>query len=165
MIILDTSAFISLSMADLMERVVEDYSVHTTQEVISELEQTAREEDCVSEAAARALSYSERIEVHSQGFERFETSRLDSGEASCIALTREIDADFILTDDLRAMAEIKKLSTVEVAISPFMIVAMVKNDVLSREEALNKMEGLAENRDWLGTPIYQRAKKQFENSL
>jgi predicted nucleic acid-binding protein len=165
MIILDTSAFISLSMADLMERVVEDYSVHTTQEVISELEQTAREEDRVSDAASQVLSCRESIEVHSQSFERFETSRLDSGEASCVALTREVDADFMLTDDLRAMAEIKKLSTLEVAISPFMIVAMAKNDVLSREEALEKIEKLAENRDWLGTPIYQRAKKQFENSL
>jgi len=58
------------------------------------------------------------------------------------------------------MAEIRKLSTTETAISPTILQAMVENNTLDKEEAMDKIDQLAETRSWLGTPIYKKAKKQ-----
>lgn len=165
MIILDTTALISLSIAEVLGKNIEQYSVYTTEEVVSELEEIAQEDDYLAKAAAKTLQYREKLTIHKTEFERFQTSRIDSGEASCIALTRELDADFLLTDDLHAMAEIKELSLSEVAISPIMLQAMAENSSISKDAALNKLDDLAQKRDWMGTPIYRRAKKQFGGEL
>lgn len=165
MIILDTTAFVSLSILEILEKVIEKYSVHTTEEVVSELEEIAEEQDYLAEAAKEVLQNKEAVNIHQTGFDRFQTSRIDSGEASCLALTREIDADFLLTDDLQAMAEIRKLSSSEVAISSMMLQAMVENNFLLKKEALNRLDKLAEKRGWMKTPIYQRAKSQLEENL
>lgn len=165
MIILDTTAFLSLSIAEILEKTIEQHQVHTTQKVISELEEITREKDYLAEAATKTLQHKEKINIHETEFERFQTSRIDSGEASCLALTQEIKADFLLTDDLHAMAEIKKLSTTETAISPTLLQSMVKNNTISKQTALEKLDKLAETRDWLETPIYQKAKQQFKENL
>ena len=165
MIILDTSAAISLSITELLGKTLENHSVHTTEQVVNELKEISQEEDYLAEAAATILEKQGKITLHSTDFERFQTSRIDSGEASCLALTREIEADFILTDDLHAMAEIRKLSTTEAAISPTILQAMVENNTLTKEEAMDKIDQLAETRSWLGTPIYKKAKKQVEENL
>lgn len=165
MIILDTAAFISLSIAEVLEEALENYSVHTTEEVFSELEEIAEQQGYLAEAAESSIDKKEKITVHQTKFERFQTATIDAGEASCLALTREIDVDFLLTDDLHAMAEIKKLSSSEVAISPIMLEAMVKNQEITKKDALDKLDKLAETRDWIETPIYKRAKEQLEERL
>ncbi|QGA80917.1 PIN domain-containing protein [Candidatus Nanohalobium constans] len=162
MIILDTTAFISLSIAEILEETIKQHSVHTTEEVISELEEISQQDDYLAEAAENALQSKEEINIHQLEFGRFQTNRIDSGEASCLALTREIDPDFLFTDDLHAMAEIKKLSSSEVAISPIMLQSMVKNNSITKETASNKLDKLMETRDRMGTPIYRRAKNQLE---
>ena len=40
--------------------------------------------------------------------------------------------------------------------------AFVKRDALTQEEALEKLDEVTEQRDWLGAPIYRRARKLFE---
>jgi len=47
-------------------------------------------------------------------------------------------------------------------ISPILLKALVKRDVLEQAEALRKLEEAAENRDWLESPIYEKAKNLFE---
>ncbi|MFB6197135.1 MAG: hypothetical protein ABEI52_02545, partial [Halobacteriaceae archaeon] len=72
------------------------------------------------------------------------------------------DADFLITDDLRALPELQTVASSKVAISPIVLKALVQRDVLTQEEALEKLDELAEQRDWLGTPIYRRAKNLFD---
>jgi predicted nucleic acid-binding protein len=149
----------------VLDEVVDKFSVHTTEEVFSELQEIAQQQDYLAEAAEKTLNDRDKINLQETESERFQTSRIDCGEASCLALTREIDADFLLTDDLHAMAEIKKISTAEVAISPLMLQAMVENNTITKKEAVDKLEKLAETRDWMGTPIYRRAKNRLEENL
>ena len=162
MIVADTSALISLETADVLSLVLEEFDVHTTGTVATELEKTAGYEDVHGEAATRVLDALGQSTIHEIQGQRFESSRIDSGEESCLHLTEELHADFLVTDDLRALPELQVLTEAQVAISPIVLRALVKRDVFTNEEAVERLEQIAQTRDWLGTPIYRRAKNLFE---
>lgn len=161
MIIADTSSLISIAAVDLTDTVLQEYDVHTTGKVVEELEETSEYDDRHGKSARGILDKLDRINVHKTK-EKFSSSRIDIGEGSCAALAVEKDADFLLTDDLRALPELQTVADAKVAISPILLRALVKRKVLEREEALEKLEELAEKRDWLGAPIYRRAEKLFD---
>lgn len=54
------------------------------------------------------------------------------------------------------------MTKTQIAISPFILRALVERDVLDVEDALADVEQLAGERDWLGAPIYRRARELFE---
>ena len=163
MIVGDTSSLISLTTANTLELLLTEFDVHTTETVLKELEDTSQYNDPHAQAAQTILQHQDRITVHEVEDQEFQSSRIDHGEASCIQLTRRLDADFLITDDLRALPEIQPLIATRVAISPIVLKALVKRGVLKREEALDRLEELAETRDWLGAPIYRRARQLFRS--
>lgn len=163
MIVVDTSAFISLATIDTLALALEAFDTHATETVVEELETTASYADIHGEAATTVLEHRPQFTVHTGLEFDLETSRIDLGEASCAQLCRELDADFLITDDLRALPELQNVTQARVAISPIVLNALVKRRRLSREEAQNRVERLAENRDWLGRPIYRRAKGLFSD--
>lgn len=156
MIIVDTSALISLTSVDLFDTVLTEFDVYTTDLVVDELEDTAEHNDNHGEAAQTVLDRLDEIEAHPIDGE-FTSSRVDQGEGSCALLTKKIDVEFLITDDLRALPELQTVSDAKVAISPIVLKAFVQRDVLDHKEALEKLDELAEQRDWLGAPIYRRA--------
>jgi predicted nucleic acid-binding protein len=161
MIVADTSALISLASVDLLDTFLTEFEVHTTAVVIAELEDTAEYDDRHGDAAEIVLGTRDRITTH-QTTAEFESSRVDQGEGSCASLATELQAAFLLTDDLRALPELQRVTDATVAISPIVLRALVKRDVLEHEDARNTLGELAAQRDWLGAPIYQRAKNLFE---
>ena len=163
MIVADTSSLISLTTANTLELLLTEFDVHTTEPVLKELEDTSQYNDPHAQAAQLVLQYQDQLTIHEAEDQGFQSSRIDHGEASCIQLTRKLDADFLITDDLRALPEIQPLTDARVAISPIVLKALMKRGVLQKEEALDRLEELAETRDWLGAPIYRRAKKLFNN--
>jgi predicted nucleic acid-binding protein len=162
MIVVDTSSLISLTTADSLDLFLTEFDVHTTETVLHELEETAEYDDIHGEAAKHVLRNQGRFTVHEVPDQEFQSSRIDKGEASCIILTQELEADFLITDDLRALPEIQTIVDNRVAISPIVLKALVQRGVLEQEEAVAKLEKLAETRDWLGAPIYRRAKNLFD---
>ena len=161
MIVVDTSSLISLASVDLFDTLLTEFDVHTTELVIEELEETSEYDDRHGEAAQIALDNRDQITVHDTPGE-FTSSRVDEGEGSCVLLTKEIDADFLITDDLRALPELQTVADAKVAISPIVLKALVQRNVLMGKEAKEKLDELAENRDWLGAPIYRRAQDLFD---
>ena len=162
MIVADTSAFITLASTDVLELVLEEFDVHTSKLVIEELEDTAEYNDRHGTAADQVLQYRDRFTVHEASRTEFQSSRIDEGEGSCADLARNLEADFLITDDLRALPELQTLSNTHVAISPIVLNALVKRNVLDEAAALETLENAAESRDWLESPIYRRAKDLFE---
>jgi predicted nucleic acid-binding protein len=160
MIAADTSALLSLATVDLLDTLLTEYDVHTTETVVEELEHTSEYDDTHGEASETVLDTLDRITVHQVEGE-FESSRIDQGEGTCALLTKALDAEFLITDDLRALPELQTVADAKVAISPIVLKALVKRDVLQHEEASTKLDELAERRDWLGAPIYRRAKDLF----
>jgi predicted nucleic acid-binding protein len=161
MIVADTSSLISLSTADTLDLFLSGFDVHTTETVIEELEDTSQYQDPHGEAAQTVLQHRDKIDIHEVEDRAFQVSRMEKGEDSCIILTRELDADFLITDDLRALPELQTLVNARVAISPIVLKALVQQNVLEQEDALNRLADLAKTRDWLGAPIYRRSQQLF----
>lgn len=164
MIVVDTSSLITLATADILHVVVEEYDIHTTETVIEELEETAEFDDTHGAAAETVLEQRDRFTVHQADDRSFQSSRIDKGEGSCALLTRDVDVDFLITDDLRALPELQPITDATVAISPILLKALVQRDILEREEGLEKFKQVAADRDWLGTPIYRRAQQLFDDT-
>lgn len=158
MIVSDTSSLLSLATGDLLEVFLNEFHGHTTETVTRELEETQEYDDIHATSAEEVLDNIDAITVHTVEVDDTIPSRLDEGEASCAKLTHETDADYLITDDLRALPELEKVSKTEVAISPIVIKALVKRDALTPDGAEVRLERIAENRDWLESPIYRRAK-------
>lgn len=165
MIVADTSALISLAIADTLDSTLEEFDVHTTQTVCDELANTAEYGDSHGEAAQNVLENQEQVTIHDVENPERRSSRIDAGEASCLTIAQRIDAEFLITDDFRALPELQTLADAKVAISPIVLKALVKRGVLEPDEAVNRLEMLAETRDWLGAPIYRRAQQLFNNDV
>lgn len=161
MIVADTSALISIAAINLLDTFLTEFDIHTTETVMDELEATSEYEDNHARAASTVLEARDRITTHQVNRE-LTSSRVDSGEGGCALLTEELEADFLITDDLRALPELQTIADAQVAISPIVLKAFVQREQLDREDALEKLDTLAEERDWLDAPIYRRAKNLFE---
>jgi len=161
MIVADTSALVSLASIDVLDTLLTEFDVHTTETVVGELEDTGDYEDAHGDAAEAVLDDRDRITIHRiEG--TLESSRIDRGEGSCALLAAELDAEFLLTDDLRALPELQNATTAEVAISPVVLKALVQRERIEAERALAELDKLAKRRSWLGQPIYERARGLFE---
>lgn len=105
----------------------------------------------------------DRIAVkNAANYQRFKTSRIDAGEASCMEIIETGEQDYLLTDDFRALGEIEKQIGERVVLSPIILKVMVIKGIIDKSEALAKLDEMAEKRDWLERPIYRYAKKYFE---
>lgn len=162
MIVVDTSAFVSLGTTAVFPLVVDEFDIHTADTVRDELEDTASYDDVHGVAAENVLDRESEFTVHSVSEPELTSSRIDSGEASCVRCCRNLEAAFLITDDLRALPELQQLVDTRVAISPILLKALVKRGSLEQRDAREQLETLAENRDWLGSPIYRRAKELFD---
>lgn len=162
MIVADTSVLLSLAAGNVLSLVLDEFDVHTTQAVITEVENTAEYDDEHGTAARSVLDTRDRLIVHSVP-ESMTTSRIDDGEGSCAVLANQAGADFLLTDDLRALPELQTATDAQVAISPIVLKALVKRETLTTAEAVERLERIGAGRDWLGAPIYRRATDLFEH--
>lgn len=163
MLVADTSALVTLALGGTLDLALREFDVHTTETVLDELAATGRYDDEPGVAARRVLECRSDLTVHGVESPVFESSRVDEGEGSCATLARGSNADFLLTDDLRALPELRPLAETRVAISPIVLRALVERDALEREDALDRIELLADRRDRLESPIYRRARTLFED--
>ncbi len=164
MIVADTSALVSLASGSVLDLFLEEFAVIISRTVMEELEELSQTDDRTGESATLVLLAADSLQIREINGEKPVTDRIDEGEASSAVLLREQEADFLITDDLRALPEIEKLvGQDKVAISPIVLKALVKRDVLTKNQALKKLEQMGKERDWLHLPIYKKAKKLLEN--
>lgn len=163
-VVIDTSALISLAIGDVLDQTLAAFDAITTPAVIEELEETAEYDDRHGTAATTLLRQTDALTMQDADGTSFKTSRVDAGEASCVAVARDVDAAFLVTDDYRALPELQGLVDAEVAVSPIVLRALVKRDTLSSEDAETAFETIAAGRDWLDAPIYRYARRLFDES-
>lgn len=161
-VVVDRSALISLAVGDVLDDAIAAFDIVTTPTVIEEVEKTAEYDDRHGTAATAVLRQRDAITVQDADGAPFETSRVDAGEASCVAAARDGNAAFLVTDDYRALPELQGLVDAEVAVSPIVLRALVKRDALSAADAETAFETIAAGRDWLDAPIYRYARRLFE---
>ena len=161
MIVADTSALVSLASIDRLNVLLAEFDVQTTETVVAELQETADYEDNHGRAAQAVLDPKDGLTVHAVD-EPIETGRIDAGEGSAVVLARERDAEFLITDDLRALPELQAVTETRIVISAIVLRVLVDREVLDVEDARADVERLADERDWLGAPIYRRARELFK---
>ncbi len=162
MLVLDTSAFISLGICDCVEILLDEFDLHTSDAIINELEELSGYDDLEADVAERWLEKKDRLNVQQVGEAgEFDHGKIDKGEGSCAVLARKTDAEFLITDDVRALPLLKNIASTEVVISPIVLKALVKRDRLSNDEAKNKLDKLIRDRDWFETPIYKMSLELF----
>lgn len=161
MIVADTSALISLATTDVLTTFLDEFDVHTTEAVKDELVETAAFEDADAAAAQRVFDAGDAITFH-EATAALESSRIDLGEGTCLQLVRDTDAAFLITDDFRALPELDIATDARVALSPVVLRALVERDAIAHADARNYLDEIAENRDWLGAPIYRYAQQLFD---
>ena len=161
MLVIDTSAFVSLAVGGMFEPTTEEFEIATTRTVCEELERTGAYDDRHGTAAASVVAQRDALTILSTDPEAFTTSRIDRGEASCVVAARELDATFLVTDDYRAFPELQELVTADVVLSPIVIRALSKRNAISDEAAQAAFDSIVADRDWLGAPIYRYAKSYF----
>lgn len=162
MLVVDTSAFISLAVGHVFDPVCDTFDVVATQTVLNELEQTSTYDDRDGRAARTVIDARDRFAIVAANGDPFVTSRIDAGEGSCVAAVRDLNAAFLITDDFRALPELQTLVDADVALSPIVLRALVTRRVLTEEEAVEAFERIAADRDWLGAPIYRYARRLFD---
>jgi predicted nucleic acid-binding protein len=164
MVVVDTSAFVSLGVGDVLSPITREFDLGTTKTTVAELEETAEYDDRHGRAAAVALDLVSEMTVVDSTDESLVTSRIDAGEASCVAAIRNHGGAFLVTDDFRALPELQTLVDADVALSPILLRASVGRGVLTEAEARTVLQTIADERDWLGAPIYRYAQQLFASS-
>lgn len=142
------SALSSLATAEVEALVVAEFDVHTTQVVRRELAETTAYDDAHGRAAQRVLEHRAQFTVHAVDSEQVQSSRIDRGEASCVALDHPLEPAFLVTDDLRALPELQDMTSARVVLLPIVLRALVKRDVLENHDARDRLERSATERDW-----------------
>jgi predicted nucleic acid-binding protein len=162
----DTSALVSLASVSLLPLVLSEFDVVVTDIVIGELKAMSTFDDAHGRAATEVLAKIDSIEVvNASDYQRFMTSRIDSGEASCLEIIDGGKCDYLLTDDFRALGEIEKQIGDAVVLSPIILKVLVMRGTIGKSEALAKLGEIARKRDWLGRPIYRYAMRYFDEGL
>jgi len=162
-LVADASALVSLASVSLLSLVLSEFIVVVSDVVVRELKEMSTYADTYGNAANEVLRNIDRIKVKkASNYQRFKTSRIDAGEASCMEIIESGEQDYLLTDDFRALGEIEKQIGEKVVLSPIILKVLVIRGIIDKSEALAKLNEMAEKRDWLGRPIYRYAKKYFE---
>lgn len=163
-LVADASALVSLASVSLLSLVLNEFNVVVSDVVVRELKEMSVYADTYGNAASEVLRNIERIKVKkASNYQRFRTSRIDAGEASCLEIIEGGEQDYLLTDDFRALGEIETQIGERVVLSPIILKVLVISGLIDKSEALAKLDEMAEKRDWLGRPIYRYARKYFED--
>ena len=165
-LVADTSALVSLASASLLSLVLSEFDVVVTDIVVGELDAMSTFDDAHGRAATEVLENIDSTRVlNASDYQRFMTSRIDSGEASCLEIIDGGGCDYLLTDDFRALGEIEKQIGDAVVLSPIILKVLVMRGIIGKSEALAKLGEIARKRDWLGRPIYRYAMRYFDCGL
>lgn len=125
-LVFDTSALLSLSLAEslyLVDKLGLEVLVPPT--VFSELKETSEYDDDVAISARRALSFVKEcilgLDKRSREFaDRLsKMPKLDRGEAEALALAQQVEAEYLIIDDIDAMGALLGVAKImEVEIVP-----------------------------------------------
>ncbi|RRJ33111.1 hypothetical protein EIK79_03540 [Halocatena pleomorpha] len=162
MVVVDTSAFVSIAVGDCLELVFSEFDITTTTRVVDELKNTAAYDDPHGRGATAVLERMDHVTVRDVTAPELLSNRIDTGEASCIAVVRNTNASILVTDDFRALPELEALVETDVVLSPVLLRSLCDRGVLTESEVRSALETIATERDWLGAPIYRYARSLFE---
>lgn len=164
-IVMDSSALISLVHGGLLDLVLKEFAILISEQVLQELKQTAKFDDPDGQAAKEVLArrkFFTIVEVPKAGFQSYLGRKVHEGEASCLPLVSQQDADAFICDDFDALPYLEvhcRELGIEVGLCSVLIQALILRGELTLEEGHAAFDGIAAKRGWLGRPLYEYGKK------
>lgn len=155
-LVFDTSALISLEVANLMNKTSETFSVFIPKKVEEELKEVAKYEDVHGNAANRILK-KERIEIRQVGEISKHLIYVDEGEAEALELAKEIEADYLICDDYESFWYLSE-NFEKTVFSVFVVKCLCEEGIISMEDGWHFIEMIRERRTWGDNIIYRTAK-------
>ncbi|WP_101297149.1 hypothetical protein [Halegenticoccus soli] len=161
-IVADTSALVSLGTVtdaepNPFDLLVESHEVTLPEQVAEELAETASYDDTSGKAAQAVLDRRSAFEVRPVDLD--EAFPLDDGENAAVTLANEVDAVQLLCDEFNRLALVHaSLAGPRLVTTPILLVAFVRNDVLSSEAAESFLTEISEARSWSANSYVARAK-------
>lgn len=156
--ILDTSAFISLESIGFLSKVLQVFSVTTTNSVIKELEAFAKHDDTYGKIAKEILKRISEFTVEScEITESIKYIEPTDNELYNLALKKNIP---LITDETKLVHHARE--KIEVYFTPVFLVLSIEMKQISKKEALDKLENLKNRRNWGNNIIYLVFKDQIE---
>lgn len=155
-LVFDTSALISLEVANLMNKASEIFRVFIPKKVHEELKEIANYEDVHGKAANRILKM-ERIEIREVGDINRHLTHIDEGEAEALELAKAIVADYLICDDYESFWYLSD-NFEKTVFSVFVVRYLCEEGIISIEEGWDFIEMIRKRRTWGDNIIYRTAK-------
>ncbi len=157
--VFDTSAFVSLESVYLLDTVLKNFQIITSPGAFSEVGDFAIHEDELGQAAQRVLDKKKRIDLEKPEVKEELTfvSQVDN-EVFNLALGKEI---MLITDDIKLTRHAG--SKIEIEFSTYFLPLFIGSGLLTKSEALQKLEQMRSIRNWQDNIIYLSAKEELNN--
>ena len=157
--VFDTSAFLSLEGVNLLLRILELSSVLTTQKVIKEVEEFAQYEDVLGNIAKCVLKKKSQFQIVNVivKYKLNFVSDVDE-ELFNLALIKNL---FLITDNLKLLRHSK--GKIKVAFSTFFLFTFINIGMLTKDDAISKLEAMRNIRNWQDNIIYISTKDAINN--
>ena len=157
--IFDTSALISLASISLIKEIVRLFNVVLTESVIKELEDFSKFEDTYGNASKEVLKYKNNFIIRSAKIiKKIEFIENTDNELFNLALKEKI---VLITDDIKLSYHTSKY--IEINFSTFFLGLFIGAKIISKEEAIDKLEKLRDLRNWRSNIIYLVTKKELQD--
>ena len=154
--VFDTSALISLEVANLMNKASETFRAFIPKKVHEELKEVAKYGDVHGKAANRILKM-ERIEIREVGEISRHLTYVDEGEAEALELAKEIEANYLICDDYESFWYLSD-NFEKIVFRVFVVRCLCEKGIISMERGWNFIEMIRERRTWGDNIIYRTAK-------
>ncbi len=162
----DTSALVSLQTGTLLEDALLIIQLFVPRDVEDELKTHARFDS--NAATVLSLIREKKITVCDVQNRRRVNElvalfpNIDIGEAAAVVLAEERKIEVIITDDFKAFPYLKRVTTVKVHLSAYLLAGLVVRCRISLDEARTVFDRIARKRNWLDAEIYQHAKRYLD---
>lgn len=166
LIVADTSTLVSLGVvADTepnpLDLLLDTHNILLPEQIVEELTETASYDDASGMAAQAVLDRQDAFEI--RPVELDETFPLDDGENAAVTLANDVDAAQLLCDEFNRLALIHaSLAGTRLVTTPIVLTALVRNNVLSPDDAEEYLADMSDARSWSASSYVARAKSTLQ---
>ena len=157
--ILDTSALISLESINILDQVLQLYTITTTNSVIKELEEFVRYDDKYGRIAKNVLKRKYEFNIESCKItESIKYIESTDNELYNLSLKKKLP---LVTDETKLVHHTRH--KINVYFTPVFLVLLIETGIFTKKGALELLEKLRNIRNWRDNLIYLITKNQLEN--
>ena len=167
----DTSALVSLTVANMLDESAKDTGFSVPTEVVSELKELNKYEDVVGQAAEIILNFISENNIkhlpleNPDKIESLISSDIQHGEAACFLLCVEQNIKILIMDDVDAafaLEGIARSKNITIRISVAVVVELYKRRKITRKQLKAAVDTMIKLRRWEEVVLEVLARKYIK---